>query len=274
MGSSLFTQNDKPSVITTFRESGWMAPTVTGQGFILTAPLEGRRADTSRLTTTCFTTWPGTAIRVTPSSVIYLDMDGVYNCTITNNIIYNIKHKYCVHARGPNHVIRNNVIDLAGPDLLEAIHILAGYKLANVAVDEPPLHNFNYTYENNIVCSSSGAIFRVRHVLEEDTFKRLDNNVYYNPDGQCFCTYEGGGPDGKYFRRQVTMDEWRQMGLDAHTKFTDPLFVDRENHNYHLKPGSPALMLGFKNIDTSRIGLKKDFPYDDSGRLRMEHGQN
>ena len=209
-----------------------------------------------------------------PSSVIYLDMDGVYNCTITNNIIYNIKHKYCVHTRGPNHVIRNNVIDLAGPDLLEAIHILAGYKLANVAVDEPPLHNFNYTYENNIVCSSSGAIFGIRHILEKDTFKRLDNNVYYNPDGPCFCTYEGLGPDGKYFRRQVTMDEWRQMGLDAHTKFTDPLFVDRENHNYHLKPGSPALMLGFKNIDTSRIGLKKDFPYDDSGRLRMEHGQN
>jgi len=208
-----------------------------------------------------------------PSSAIYLDMDGVYNCTITNNIIYNIKHKYCVHARGPNHVIRNNVIDLDGPDLLQAIHILAGYKLVNVAVDKPPLHNFNYTYENNIVCSSSGTIFRIRHLLEEETFKRIDNNVYYNPDGQCFCTYEGIGPNGKYFHRQVAMDEWRQMRLDAHTKFADPLFVDRENHNYHLKPDSPALMLGFKNIYTSRIGLKKDFPYEYSEGLSMEYGQ-
>ena len=56
------------------------------------------------------------------------------------------------------------------------------------------------------------------------------------------------------------------MGLDAHTKFADPLFVDRKNHDYRLKPESPALALGFQQIDTSAIGLKEDFPY------RHKHG--
>ena len=189
-----------------------------------------------------------------PSAAIYLDMDGVYNCTMTNNVIYSIKHKYAVHIRGPNHVVRNNIIDLDGPDLLSPFTVLAGYKLANVAVDEPPIHNHNYTYENNIVWSSSGPSFRSRGKLDDRTFKRVDNNVYYNPDGECSF-------------RQMTLDKWRRMGLDAHTKFADPRFVDRKNHDYRLKPGSPALALGFREIDTSEIGLKADFPYKDRRRV-------
>jgi hypothetical protein len=68
----------------------------------------------------------------------------------------------------------------------------------------------------------------------------------------------------------MSLDNWRRMGLDAHTQFADPLFVDRENHDYRLKPDSPALALGFQEIDTSQIGLKKDFPYKDGGRLSIE----
>jgi len=183
-----------------------------------------------------------------PAAAIYLDMDGVYNCSITNNIIYNVVHKYGIHVRGPNHVVRNNIIDFEGQDLLPPFTILAGYRRANVAVDEPPIHNHNYTYENNIVWSSSGSIFQVRGKFDAETFRKVDNNVYYNPDGT-------------YSFQQVTLDRWRRMELDTHTKFADPMFVDRENHDYHVKPDSPALILGFEDIDTSQIGLKEDFPY-------------
>lgn len=196
-----------------------------------------------------------------PAAAIYLDMDGVYNCSITNNIIYNVKHKFGVHVRGMNHVVRNNVIDFDGPDLLPPFTILAGYKLANVAVDEPPIHNHNYSYENNIVWSRSGAIFQIRGKMDEQTFKRVDNNVYYSPGGE-------------YSFRQVTSDRWRRMGLDSHTKYDDPLFVDRENHDYRLKPGSPALALGFRQIDTSEIGLKDDFPYENGRRSPVRSSRN
>ena len=191
-----------------------------------------------------------------PAAAIYLDMDGVYNCTISNNVIYNITHKFAVHVRGPNHVVRNNIIDLDGPDLLSPFTVLAGYRRANVAVDKPPIHNHNYTYENNVVWSSSGSIFQIRGKLDEKTFRRVDNNVYYNPDG-------------KYSFRQVALDKWSRMGLDAHTRFADPLFVDRGKHDYRLKPDSPALALGFQEIDTREIGLKEDFPYRNVERSSM-----
>jgi len=35
------------------------------------------------------------------------------------------------------------------------------------------------------------------------------------------------------------------------------MFVDPANGNFSLKPGSPALKLGFTPIDMSRIGLPK-----------------
>jgi hypothetical protein len=38
----------------------------------------------------------------------------------------------------------------------------------------------------------------------------------------------------------------------------DPLFVDIKRGDYRLKPGSPALKLGFKPIAVDRIGPYKD----------------
>jgi len=183
-----------------------------------------------------------------PAAAIYLDMDGVYRCAVTNNVMYNIGHKFAVHVRGSNHLVRNNVIDLDGPDLLPAFTVLAGYRRANVATDRPPIHNCGYTYERNIVWSSSGSIFQIRGKVDKETFRRVDNNVYFSPTG-------------KYSFRQMTSDRWRRMGLDRQTKFADPLFVDRKAHDYRLRPGSPGRTLGIQDIDTSKIGLRQDFPY-------------
>jgi hypothetical protein len=195
-----------------------------------------------------------------PAAAIYLDLDGVYNCTVANNVIYNIGHKFGVHVRGPNHIIRNNIIDFSGPDLLSPFTVATGCRRANVAVDKPPICNQQYTYENNIVWSSFRSIFRIGGRPKQETFKRVDNNVYYNPDGH-------------YSFGRMSLDNWRRMGLDARTKFADPLFVDRENHDYHLKPDSPALALGFQEIATSEIGLKKDFPYKDGWKVPVENKQ-
>jgi hypothetical protein len=155
-----------------------------------------------------------------------------------------------VHVRGPNHVVRNNIIDLDGPDLLPAFTVAAGYRRANVAVDAPPIHNHNYTYENNLVRSSSGSIFQVSGRPDAKTFKRVDENVYFNPRG----AYSFGAIGSR--------EAWQGMGFDTGTRFVDPLFVDRKQHDFRLQPDSPARALGFQEIETSQIGLKEGFPYD------------
>jgi hypothetical protein len=108
-------------------------------------------------------------------------------------------------------------------------------------------------------------MFRLSGKPDEDTFKRVDNNVYYNPDGR----YSFGRIKG-----WDTLKNWQRRGLDAGTKCADPLFVDRENHDYRLKPESPALALGFQKIDISQIGLKEDFPYKNAGRCAGEEADS
>ncbi|MBM4018404.1 MAG: hypothetical protein FJ288_08790 [Planctomycetes bacterium] len=187
-----------------------------------------------------------------PAAAVYLDLDGTYNCTVTHNVIYNIAGKYGVHVRGPNHIIRNNVIHFDGPDLLSPFTLVTGSRPAYVAVKRPPIGNHQYTFENNIVWSSLKQIYQIGGQPDKDTFKRVDNNVYYNPKGN-------------YSFGKMALEEWRRMGLDVHANLADPLFVDRALHDYRLKPGSPAPALGFQEIDVREIGLKKDFPYRDGG---------
>jgi len=190
-----------------------------------------------------------------PAAAVYLDQDGTCNCAVTHNVIYNIAGKYGVHVRGPNHIIRNNVIHFEGPDLLSPFTLATGSRPALVAVEGRPINNHQYTFENNIVWSSLKQVYQIGGRPDKDTFKRVDNNVYYNPQGD-------------YSFGKVALEEWRRMGLDVRTELADPLFVDRALHDYRLKPDSPGPALGFQEIDIREIGLKKDFPYRDGG----EHG--
>eukprot|EP01048_Picozoa_sp_COSAG05_P035986 COSAG05_NODE_15950_length_357_cov_0.794574_1_plen_101_part_00 len=59
-----------------------------------------------------------------------------------------------------------------------------------------------------------------------------------------------------------TLAEWQARGVhdgklggqDKHSVVADPQFVDGARHDYTLKAGSPALGLGFKQIDISKVG--------------------
>ena len=46
-------------------------------------------------------------------------------------------------------------------------------------------------------------------------------------------------------------------GADEHSLVADPLFVDPAKGDYRVKPGSPALALGFKNFAMDRFGVLK-----------------
>jgi len=55
-----------------------------------------------------------------------------------------------------------------------------------------------------------------------------------------------------------TFEEWKTKGLDLHSIIADPLFVDPEQGDFTLKPGSPALEIGFKPIEISTVGPRNN----------------
>ena len=89
-------------------------------------------------------------------------------------------------------------------------------------------------------------------------FKEWDHNLFCSDVGEFRAA-------AHYIREkprrseEITLEQWQAMGYDRHSVYGDPLFVDPENGDYCVQPGSPALKLGFEDFDVSQAGLLPDF---------------
>ena len=106
-------------------------------------------------------------------------------------------------------------------------------------------------FVRNIVVWRHGSLMRIRGGAGK-CLSECDHNLYWmigqdlsNPQG----LEEPLTPRG-------TWAQWREAGYDQHSLVADPLFVDPENDDYRLKPGSPALDLGFQPIPFDKIGAQ------------------
>ena len=66
----------------------------------------------------------------------------------------------------------------------------------------------------------------------------------------------GGSVGSKAFRGD-SWEKWSGAGLDAGSVIADPMFVDPDKEDWRLKPGSPALKLGFVEFDWKEAGVYK-----------------
>jgi len=97
-----------------------------------------------------------------------------------------------------------------------------------------------YLFERNIVCWKREANFLASPWRDTDVVLR--NNLYW----------QEGNSQPKF--GPLNWAQWQGRGMDAGSIIADPLFVDPAKNDFHLKPESPALKLGFEPFDLSEVG--------------------
>jgi parallel beta-helix repeat protein len=154
---------------------------------------------------------------------IYPD-EGSSEMLIENNVVYNCKSAGFHQHYGRENMVRNNIFAFNRENQLMRTRV------------EP---HVSFMMESNIILFGTGRLLGSNWT--GDKFK-LNSNVYWDLRGT------GIRFAGKSF------DEWKQTGQDRDSVIADPLFVNAANYDFRLAPGSPALKLGFRQIDLSKVG--------------------
>jgi hypothetical protein len=181
---------------------------------------------------------PGTVIRhnligdtesVLQACGIYLD-EGSSFVLVENNVVLRTKWAFNSNG-GKENIIRNNVS--IGSERQIARHKNEPHRTFTVE------RNIFYFDRATLLASNWGG----------DGY-RLDSNLYWTTGGQPI-DFAG-----------ATFEEWRKKGQDTHSLIADPLFVDPDLGDFRLKPGSPALGIGFEPIDPAGFGRLTPRPPD------------
>jgi len=144
-----------------------------------------------------------------------------------NNIVYNTVTGGIMNTGMRKNVIRNNIFAFS------AWHAVWRWKYQG----DPPS-----VFERNIIYFTQGELFH-EDGGREDFQSKWDHNLFWRTDDEELTFYG------------LSLEEWQAKGVDQHSLVADPMFVDPENYDFRLEPGSPALKLGFQQIDVSGNGL-------------------
>lgn len=171
------------------------------------------------------------------SGVLRTD-DWQQGTTWEENIIYRSNAGAWEH-KGANRVINNYVIDV----------LAEGY--------------FRMSASRGDCCAVDGSL--------------IERNIFYSPNGAVvFYTYVGGRPQqlatskverNLYYAAGVEeastpkfLEALQALGVARNDVYADPMFSNLRHVDFRLKPDSPALKMGIKQIDLKGVGLSKDFP--------------
>jgi Right handed beta helix region/GH141 insertion domain len=180
---------------------------------------------------------------------IYLDA----TCSgyrVESNVVYHTRSGGLMFNNGGHqHVIQNNIFALS-----------ADYEIWPYWERRPN------TFRRNIVYFTQGELFvpfgersLKERLAARESLGIWDDNLYWDT----------AGPDRlRFFRHDWAA--WRRLGLDRHSRIGDPAFVGVTAADFRLRPGSPALRMGFKPIDVSTVGLYGDPAWVNQAR-RVKH---
>jgi parallel beta-helix repeat protein len=140
---------------------------------------------------------------------IYPDEGSSY-LLIENNIVYNCKSAGFHQHYGRENIVRNNIFAFNRE-----------FQLMRTRA-EP---HTSFTMERNIVYFDQGGLLGSNWTAGGFAMR---NNIYYDRRGSDISFA------GKSF------SEWKDSTHDQGSIITDPLFVNPDNFNFRLRPGSPA----------------------------------
>ena len=153
--------------------------------------------------------------------------EGSTGITYENNLVYNVQDG-CVHQHyGKDNVFRNN--------------ILAFSEEGQVAVTRAEPH-LSFTFERNLVYWDHGQLLGYAG-WRAGAKVVLRNNLYWRAEGKPFDL------------AGHTWAEWQAAGNDAGSLIADPLFENPGARDFRLRPGSPAVKIGFQPFDFAQAGV-------------------
>jgi len=172
------------------------------------------------------TTQEGKIVTPTYTWGIYIDGESSNWIVQDNVVIGNVLGGVFING-GHNNVIENNIL-------------LNGLQ-AQIAYSDYAQHGVDNVFKHNIVMWGDPKVNLLwsRDWIKDTKHIDADNNLYWNA--------------GKAIPELVDL---QKAGLDNNSKIANPLFMNPAKEDFRLRPTSPALQLGIKSIDLTKVGAK------------------
>jgi hypothetical protein len=158
---------------------------------------------------------------------LYTD-EGSTGITFEDNLVYNTKDGSFHQHYGKENIVRNN--------------ILVDSKERQIAITRTEPHR-SIRFERNIIVWNTGPAL-------SGAWGQAQTVSGSN------CWYNSAGAPIEFMGK--TLAEWQKAGHETGSIIADPLLTDPANGDFRVRPGSPALALGFKPFDYAKAGVYGD----------------